>query len=139
MSRKFIVASLVLVSCLAATGTYYLTWPRSAITEQAAAQIREGMTLAEAETRMGGPPRDESTGPIAPRDSSEPYPWYLFFPPQYIGPDGVAGPEPIVWQSDDVFVRVHLDNNGRITCCQQTLVRRLPESPLAMHRRWLRL
>jgi hypothetical protein len=140
MSKRLVLVSVALVGCLAATGICYLAWPRSTITEEAASRIHEGMTLAEA-AEILGPPRDESTGPIAPRDyeSSEPYPWFLAYPPQYIGPDGIAGPEPIEWRSDDVLVQLHIDDDGRIIYCQQTSVRRLPESPLATLRRWLRL
>src|SRR4051812_40868610 len=42
----------------------WLLWPRTAITADNAAKVREGMTLAEVEALLG-PARDESTGPLA--------------------------------------------------------------------------
>ncbi len=39
--------------------------PRSAINEANFAKLREGMTRAEVEAILGGPPRDESTGELA--------------------------------------------------------------------------
>jgi hypothetical protein len=42
----------------------WLLWPRTAITRENADKIRMGMTLAEVEAILGGPARDESTGPL---------------------------------------------------------------------------
>jgi hypothetical protein len=41
----------------------WLLWPRTAITRENAAMIRPGMTRGEVEAILGGPPRDETTGP----------------------------------------------------------------------------
>src|SRR5260370_10033817 len=42
-----------------------LLWPRTAITAENAAKIREGMTLAEVADILGGPPRNDGVGLIA--------------------------------------------------------------------------
>jgi hypothetical protein len=41
----------------------WLVWPRSGITRENAARIQNGMTLEEVEVILGGPARDDATGP----------------------------------------------------------------------------
>src|SRR5260370_30931418 len=48
----------------------WLLWPRTAITPENAAKIREGMTLLEVEAILGGPGRNESTGTLTGDDST---------------------------------------------------------------------
>jgi hypothetical protein len=42
---------------------FWLAKPRTAITRENAARIQEGMTLAEVETMLGGPPTGQPTRP----------------------------------------------------------------------------
>jgi hypothetical protein len=117
-------------------------WPRTAITREDAARIREGMTLGEVEAILGGPARDESSGaPIADDDDAFD-PKALPVPPRqqrmaemrfHIG-DGI-----LEWRSDLVVVSVVLDSDGRVShyCDQHT--RRDYESISDMLRRWLGL
>jgi hypothetical protein len=49
------LAALAIVICM--------LWPRTSITRENASKIQVGMTLAEVEAILGGPARDESTGP----------------------------------------------------------------------------
>src|SRR5690349_6879996 len=42
----------------------WMLWSRTAITPANAARIQPGMTLAEVAAILGGPARDESTGPL---------------------------------------------------------------------------
>jgi hypothetical protein len=61
--RSAVYLSGVAVLGVAAFAAWlYLT--RTAITEDTAIRIRPGMTLAEVEAILGGPARDESTGPL---------------------------------------------------------------------------
>lgn len=53
-----------------------LLWPRTAITRENAAKIEPGMTLAEVEAKLGGPARDETTGPVEREE-----------PPEFAPPD----------------------------------------------------
>ena len=55
---------LAVVACgLLATGAYCLTRPRLSINEETCAKIRPGMTRAEVEGLIGGPPGDYTTSP----------------------------------------------------------------------------
>jgi hypothetical protein len=104
----------------------WLLWPRSAITRENAAKIQIGMTLAEVEAILGGPARDDSTGPFEgewPRD-------FKFDP---TNPDAD-------WHSDTVLVLVRLDGRNRVKSFEVLPVRRSDgESSLDVIRRWLGL
>lgn len=60
MTRRLLLyavpATLALIGCGG-----WLIWPRTAITKESFAQIRKGMSRAEVDVILGGPPRDEST------------------------------------------------------------------------------
>ena len=67
MSRKLkrrTLLVLVLLGSLVAGGLAFASLNRSAITPENAAKISEGQTLKEVERLLGGPARDESTGPL---------------------------------------------------------------------------
>jgi hypothetical protein len=93
----------------------WLLWPRTAITRENAAKIQPGMTLAEVEAFLGGPARDESTGPLTDDDDvdDEPagFPVVLFAP----SCDGemIAAHDRHFWISDSVVVRVCFNPEGR--------------------------
>jgi hypothetical protein len=129
------IAAVVVVLVIAV----WLVWPGpSAITRENAARIKEGMTLAEVEAILGGPARDETTGPVERED-----------PPEFAPPDarGIRWRITIAdmrsslqrWESDQARVWVHFDAEGRVTDCQHFSMRRANEGPIDMLRRWLRL
>ena len=60
--RVLLLGSAAVVVVGLAIGVWTL-WPRTAITEENAAKLRPGMTLAEVEAILGGPARIETTGP----------------------------------------------------------------------------
>jgi hypothetical protein len=137
--------SLAAVVVGLAVGLWLLS-PRTAITRDNATRIREGMTLASVEVVLGGPARDESTGPVVvdlPRGTKD--------------EDGVARLEGynieaavigakadvtgsfLIWRSDRVFVWVRLDSEQRVERAGHCPVCRQYESPIAIVCRWLRL
>jgi hypothetical protein len=124
----------------------WLLWPRTAITRENAAKIQVGMTMAEVEAILGGPARDEMTGPCVPDLTEE--------------ERGRAGPSRMSeqrridllvataptaavpwprWRSDRVAVVVLFDTDGRVSDCLSFPVRRVDEGPLDRLRRWLGL
>lgn len=61
--RRFLVLSFAAVVLGLVVGVWLLL-PRTAITRENAYCIEPGMTLEQVQLVMGGPPRDESTGPL---------------------------------------------------------------------------
>jgi hypothetical protein len=115
------LAATLLVTLVAV----WLLWPRTAITRENAEKIRPGMTLAEVEAILGGPARDESTGPPA-SDLSEALEAY-------------DRPGRLKWQSDHVVMWLNLDAAGNVGQVSTVPVRRADESTLDRFRRWLGL
>jgi hypothetical protein len=66
--RKRLLLLAGLLVLLAGAGLVFVLWltapPRTAITREDAERIQLGMTLATVEAVLGGPARDECTGPI---------------------------------------------------------------------------
>jgi hypothetical protein len=58
-------AAFAVVVGLSAVGFVMLSW--SAINEANASRLAKGMTFEQACDMLGGPPRDETTGPVIPR------------------------------------------------------------------------
>ena len=114
-------------------GGVWLLWPRTAITRENAAKIREGMTFAEVADILGEPPRDDGVGLIAVqrRDGSE----GTIPRSELIGI--LDQLEAKSWLSDEVLVWITLDHAGRVTSCSVEPVRLA--SLHATIRRWLRL
>jgi hypothetical protein len=74
--RRVLLLGPVAVAAVMAT-TIWLTWPPpSAISPENAATLKEGMTLAEVEQILGGPARDERSGPIVTTDEPKDMPIY---------------------------------------------------------------
>jgi hypothetical protein len=130
--RRRLFIALGLLACVLLTGVAWLLWPRgSGITRANAARIAKGMTLDEVEALLGGPARDESTGPLNPDHK-------LGF-----GPGGVVRE----WRSDEVIIHVTMDRNGHVSTNMVIPVHRVPDpiqrfgrqSPLARLQRWLGL
>jgi hypothetical protein len=141
MTRRRMLLFGLLAAVAAVVGiavAAWLLWPGSAITRENAADIREGMTLAEVEAMLGGPARDETTGPVEREE-----------PPEFAEPDarGIRWRITFLdmrsgvhrWESDQARVWVHFDDAGRATDCHVFPMRRVQESPLAMVRRWMHL
>jgi hypothetical protein len=146
MSRRRFIAASVLICLLAAGAVVALYWPRAtAITRANAAAIQKGMTLAEVEAILGGPPRDETTGPVEV-DLSDGNALVMFLTNQrrggWLSPDDLlqhAGRSIRTWQSDRTLVLVYLDADQRVLDVSTTPMRRTEEGVLAMLRRWLHL
>src|SRR5260370_5738376 len=69
--RRRLLLFGLLAGSLALGAGLWLLWPRSAITRENAAKIQEEMTLAEVEAILGGPERDDSSGPLCEVESGE--------------------------------------------------------------------
>ena len=125
---------LALPAVLALGLVAWLLWPRTditAITEENAEKIREGITVAEIEAILGGSGRSESTGRFLPAMSNEQFREIAIrFRP--------AEPHS-EWQSNQVRVLVRFDPEGRVKEWTCFPVRRESESPVDMLRRWLGL
>jgi hypothetical protein len=103
----------------------WLLRPDSAITLENVDRIELGMNLQEVEAILGGPARDESTGPLT-SDRSEALAAY----------DRRDRPK---WQSDTAVIWLSLDNDGNVCGVSRVRVWRVEQGPLDMLRRWLRL
>jgi hypothetical protein len=140
-----LILSLVAVVVVLSVGVWLL-WPCTAITRANAAKIQNGMTRVEVLTLLGGPPRDESTGPLGldHPEEADSDPMHQARLRQWIDctlradfePDG--GPRG-KWQSNQVVIYIWWDVAGNVESCDVFPMRRAPESPLAMLRRWFGL
>lgn len=132
--RRLLLFGL-LAGLIALGACVWLLWPRTAITRENAAKIREGMTLAEVQAILGGPERNESSGPLCPDE-----------------PDGEAGEFVAswyqdmklmegrhVWGSDKIIIVLRVENDGKVSSPSCIPMRRMNESPLEILRRWLNL
>src|SRR5258708_7344213 len=95
---------LALFACIAAAGIVaFLLLSRSAINRENFEKIAVGMTLAEVETILGGPQRDESTGPVVPDHDDT----------MLLALGTSGGVQEKHWTSNSVAVRVDLNAEGR--------------------------
>jgi hypothetical protein len=101
------------VAVVAACAIVVTVWPRTAINRWNAARIEKGMTRAEVEAILGGPPRQEG----------EPYPIFM------------SGPRPERWGTPQLLVCVWFDNDDRVHSVHLFN----DDGPLELVRRWLRL
>ncbi len=137
----------IVIALAALAGTVWLLWPRTAISRENAEKVCAGMTRAEVEAILGGPARDEATGPIELDydDSSDGDMrsllrmarvrlWMVELVQARDDPDHYR-----IWQSNQVAVWVEFGADGRVRDCHCLPMRRVGESPLAAVRRWLGL
>jgi hypothetical protein len=110
--------------------TAWLFWPRTAITEENAAKVQVGMTLAEVEAVLGGPARDESTGPLTTDIALRQVALR-----QVMLDDSLSG----LWTSNHVMVCINFGADRQVTQMSWFPVRRAQESLLDHLRRWLGL
>jgi hypothetical protein len=119
----------------------WLLWPRSALTRENAAKIREGMTRAEVEALLGGPARNESTGLTNPDirtpDAAEHSRVETQMAERML--EVAAGGTVWGWTSDRVAVHVRFDEAGRVSVVEVFPLRRAAEDPLDRLCRWLGL
>jgi hypothetical protein len=135
--RCLLLLTMVVIA-MVASGVW-MFWPRSAITRANAARIQVGMTVEEVEAILGGPARDESTGPcrLDPSGTEEGHALKLEVIWMYI--EMRPG---IQWRSNSVVICVHEGREGqdwRVTEIKYVPMQRTEESPLDMLRRWFGL
>jgi hypothetical protein len=111
-----------------------LMWPRkSAITVENAERIKEGMALAEVEAILGGPARDESTGPVASVAQPEGIEIALVVSPLMVERIfGKDSRQPLEWRSNQLILLVQFDAQGQVTDWRPIPTRRINESPFEM-------
>jgi hypothetical protein len=101
--RLLLLALPVALGCSAAL--LWVVWPHTAITPDNAAKIKRGMTLAEVEAILGGPPGNYASN-------------YTGLGTGYAGPGGALivfdVQERTTWAGDDGMLTVFLDNDGRV-------------------------
>jgi len=142
-TRRLLMIGLpaVLVAVLLTT---WLFWPRTPITRGNATRIVEGLSLAEVEGILGGPARDESTGPAVIdgghllADAKRALESRALERVRWANADAAGDPPRVqTWLSDHVMVIVQFDADGRVTACDPFPVHPSRESPLDRLRRWL--
>jgi hypothetical protein len=107
-ARRCLLVFGLLPGVLALGAGVLLLWPRTAITRENAAKIKEGMTLAQVEALLGGPPRSETTGATLTVDE-QPMGALQHFAFQL---NMNRKPMPPKWQSDHVVIAVRFDPDG---------------------------
>jgi hypothetical protein len=145
MTKRTRRLRLLCLPALGARALAGLPWPRSGINRENARRIQPGMTLEEVEAILGGPARDEASGPLAPNVEDGPQGHQQLALMEHLlirrmldlqfAPDA----RNLEWKSNRVMIWVQLDLHGRVGECNAFPMRRVGEGPLAMLRRWLRL
>ena len=125
--KFFFLLSLGLV-CLGVILAVFASRPQSAITRENAARIKMGMTLAEVESILGGPTRDETSGRVVPDDDD----LWAHGRINILLSISQSG-----WRSDYVYISVDTDFEGHVTDIYTYPLRRHRDSPIEMIRRWL--
>ena len=138
--RVLLLGSVVVVVGVAAA---WLVWPRTAITRDSVAKIKDGMALAEVEMILGGAARDESTGPVQCDENDG----WVEREHQKIDAINAALDDAVrcgravkmyQWLSDSVCVVVWADQRV-VAFTVSPMCRWPPEDGLTKLRRWLRL
>ena len=136
--RVLLLGSVAVVAAMPVA--VWLLSPRTAITPENAAKIQPGMTLAEVEAILGGPPRDETTGLItedltgnAAKRFSRPTDMYETCT------EWSATRHSRSWLSNWLVVRVRFDGAAGVDKRECFSVRPMQESVASRLRRWLRL
>jgi hypothetical protein len=116
--RRIILLSLIICTAICIL-TPLIVIPGSLITRQNAERIHAGMTLTEVEAILGGPARDESTGPLL-----------------YDGGVDICPPinwpwdptEHTEWRSDYYIIILTMNRNERVITCRCSRVRPAQEN-----------
>jgi hypothetical protein len=138
-TRALIWIPLAAVVAVAVYAAVWLLQPISPINPHNAAKILTGMTRAEVEAVLGGPSREESTGPLAAletddRAASDALVASFFV--RSVSQSSLARYG--FWASDAAMVSVWFDPAGHVSRLESLAVRRRPETPLEVIRRWWR-
>jgi hypothetical protein len=135
--RRVLLLGSVAVVVALVVGWWAVPRP-SAINPENAAKINEGMTLAEVEAILGGPPLDESTMGIlrdaVTNDEA--------IPRRIEGPRWGAGKRDGSihrWASDAAYIRIIGNTAGGVWAVDWVRVRLEPQGGLDALRRWLGL
>jgi hypothetical protein len=129
MRRSFRCLFVLLAALMVGLAVAWLVWPRSAISAENAARICDGMTLAEVEEILGGPPRDETNDGY----DLVLYRWtkdHVYFAPADRQKQWV-GPQSAVW--------IVLGDDGRVVSTSVGETQLRDETLLQKARRWLGL
>lgn len=105
--QRLLLLGLVTGSLVLGAG-FWVLWPRpSAITVENAEKIRTGMSLADVEILLGGPPRNETTGPL---DCKSDRRHWVERNAHYLPNDAK-----MTWSSNTASVCVSVNASGEIT------------------------
>ena len=119
----FVIAGLTLAMISGFVGLLFLL-PDPPVSTARFAKVQKGMTQAEVEELLGGPPGDYQTG----RGSG-------MFVIDFLSPGDSVSKE---WTGDDGVALVAFDRSGRVVTCQFFESARRDWSLLAKLRHWLR-
>ncbi len=129
-ARRRVVLIALLTGLVVAAVCAAMVWPRSsAITRENEARIHEGMSWDELKVLLGGPPRDESTGPTELDPGALSVRIGRPVPPSVTRIDE--------WISDEVLIRVAFDANGRAEWIDTCPLRRTFSGVVPTVRHWL--
>jgi hypothetical protein len=133
--------SVVCFAVASAIGVWVL-WPRTAINQANFACIHNGMTMEEVDPILGGPPRDETTGPTTvdgdlPDELGDGNGWVSTA--DHFDKDGRRDFARRAWTADRLSVLVDFDATARVCGKHVIQLRRDEESVFGRLRRWLRL
>jgi len=141
MNRKCWLLGSFLCLLSAATAFAWIWWsPRTAITPENYERIELGITQMEVEEILGGPARDEATGPLQNAgedcDVMKWREWVI----RSSGADERPG-QPFVryWFSDELIVECCFDSAGQLTGKECMHVRPYRRSPLQLIADWIHL
>jgi hypothetical protein len=147
--RRLLVFGLLATLTGLGVGWWLMMWPRTAITRENAERVQLGMTLEEVQQILGRLTdwdcddtvalRDETSGPcdqVYGFSDSDGKP--LAFESEIWG-NQIDPRFRCIWLSDERIVIVYLDQAGQVAGRRSSPMKRLPELPLDMIRRWLHL
>jgi hypothetical protein len=109
--------------------------PHTSITADNGAMIKEGMTLADVEGILGGPARDESSGPLEASEREALEGQDLQAVARFFRRLGTDTNNTRLWVSDRAIILVNVFPDGRVSPGGCLPVRRVDTEPLAWIRR----
>jgi hypothetical protein len=146
-SRRRALVFAVIGAALALAGGVWLLWPEPhpSINRGSAAKILSGMTPAEVEAILGGPPRDDrmvptvldEKVPVELQDPTNPHTYDTDI--EVSDQDGRVVFSRKEWQSNRLTILVDFGADGRVTRTYCIRLRPVQEGLLDRLRRWLGL
>jgi hypothetical protein len=146
-SRRRALVLAVIGAALALAGGVWLLWPEPhpSINRGSAAKIQAGMTPAEVEAILGGPPRDDRTAPTelggaVPdelQDPTDPHAYDTDI--EVTDQDGRVVFSRKEWQSNRLTILVDFGADGRVTRTYCIRLRPVQVGPFDRLRRWIGL